>query len=95
MIFFIDINIKFKTQITKSWVLRVYVALLFTNYFFTFNTQFAGGYREVEIPRPIPNLEVKHFIADNTTRSPWWKRKSLPALSNYFLSLVFDNLWSC
>ena len=27
---------------------------------------FAGGYREVEIPSPIPNLEVKHFIADNT-----------------------------
>ena len=31
-----------------------------------FNSQFAGGYREVEIPSPIPNLEVKHFIADNT-----------------------------
>ena len=31
---------------------------------------FAGGYREVEIPRSIPNLEVKHFIADNTAGSP-------------------------
>ena len=31
---------------------------------------FAGGYREVEIPSPIPNLEVKHFIADNTAGSP-------------------------
>ena len=36
--------------------------------FFTLN--FAGGYREVEIPSPIPNLEVKHFIADNTAGSP-------------------------
>ena len=36
--------------------------------FFTLN--FAGGYREVEIPRPIPNLVVKHFIADNTAGSP-------------------------
>ena len=25
-----------------------------------------GGYREVEIPDPIPNSEVKHFIADGT-----------------------------
>ena len=31
---------------------------------------FAGGYREVEIPSPIPNLEVKHFIADNTAGYP-------------------------
>ena len=31
-----------------------------------FFTHIAGGYREVEIPSPIPNLEVKHFIADNT-----------------------------
>ena len=36
--------------------------------YFTLN--FAGGYREVEIPSPIPNLEVKHFIADNTARYP-------------------------
>ena len=36
--------------------------------YFTLN--FAGGYREVEIPSPIPNLEVKHFIADNTAGSP-------------------------
>ena len=26
--------------------------------------------REVEIPSPIPNLVVKHFIADNTAGSP-------------------------
>ena len=38
-----------------------------TGYFYS---QFAGGYREVEIPSPIPNLEVKHFIADNTAGSP-------------------------
>ena len=36
--------------------------------FFILN--FAGGYREVEIPSPIPNLEVKHFIADNTAGYP-------------------------
>ena len=39
----------------------------FTNSLFT---HIAGGYREVEIPSPIPNLEVKHFIADNTAGSP-------------------------
>ncbi len=33
-------------------------------------THIAGGNREVEIPSPIPNLEVKHFIADNTAGSP-------------------------
>ena len=40
----------------------------FSLIYFTLN--FAGGYREVEIPSPIPNLEVKHFIADNTAGSP-------------------------
>ena len=35
----------------------------------------------MEIPSSIPNLEVKHFIADNTAGSPCRKRKSLPALS--------------
>ena len=39
-------------------------------FFLFFTLNFAGGYREVEIPRPIPNLEVKHFIADNTAGSP-------------------------
>ncbi len=29
-------------------------------------THIAGGYSEVEIPSPIPNLEVKHLCADNT-----------------------------
>ena len=28
---------------------------------------FLGGYREGEIPVPIPNTEVKPFIADGTT----------------------------
>ena len=37
---------------------------------FHLSLNFAGGYREVEIPSPIPNLEVKHFIADNTAGSP-------------------------
>ena len=41
---------------------------VFSLIYFTLN--FAGGYREVEIPSPIPNLEVKHFIADNTAGSP-------------------------
>ena len=39
-------------------------------YLIYFTLNFAGGYREVEIPSPIPNLEVKHFIADNTAGSP-------------------------
>ena len=41
---------------------------VFSLIYFTLN--FAGGYREVEIPSSIPNLEVKHFIADNTAGSP-------------------------
>ena len=40
------------------------------NILYVFTSQFAGGYREVEIPSPIPNLEVKHFIADNTAGFP-------------------------
>ena len=38
--------------------------------FIHLSLNFAGGYREVEIPSSIPNLEVKHFIADNTAGSP-------------------------
>ena len=41
-----------------------------TGFTFHLSLNFAGGYREVEIPSPIPNLEVKHFIADNTAGSP-------------------------
>ena len=29
----------------------------------------AGGHREVEIPVPIPNTEVKHPCADDTAKS--------------------------
>ena len=46
----------------------LHLVLPYVLLFFTLN--FAGGYREVEIPSPIPNLEVKHFIADNTAGSP-------------------------
>lgn len=46
----------------------LHLVLPYVPLFFTLN--FAGGYREVEIPSPIPNLEVKHFIADNTAGSP-------------------------
>ena len=35
-----------------------------------FDTHIAGGFSEVEIPSPIPNLEVKHFCADNTAGPP-------------------------
>ena len=46
----------------------LHLVLPYVPLFFTLN--FAGGYREVEIPSPIPNLEVKHFIADNTAGYP-------------------------
>jgi hypothetical protein len=29
-------------------------------------TSFSGGHREREIPDPIPNSEVKPFVADGT-----------------------------
>ena len=41
---------------------------VFSLIYFTLN--FAGGSREVAIPSSIPNLEVQHFIADNTAGSP-------------------------
>ena len=33
------------------------------------NVNNAGGHREVEIPVPIPNTEVKHLCADDTAKS--------------------------
>ena len=54
---------------------------------------FAGGYREVEIPSPIPNLEVKHFIADNTAGSPGGNVGRCQLLS-FFKSLAL-NISSC
>ena len=61
-LFFLNSSIELSVKNILHLVLP-YVLL-----FFTLN--FAGGYREVEIPSPIPNLEVKHFIADNTAGSP-------------------------
>ena len=61
----------------------------FTNSLFT---HIAGGYREVEIPSPIPNLEVKHFIADNTAGSPCGNVSRRQLLS--FLSLYPTTIFS-
>ena len=55
---------------------------------------FAGGYREVEIPSPIPNLEVKHFIADNTAGSPGGNVGRCQLLSFYFKELSFKHIFS-
>ena len=49
---------------------------------------FAGGYREVAIPSSIPNLEVKHFIADNTAGSPCGNVGRCQLLSFYLQSLA-------
>ena len=53
---------------------------------------FAGGYREVEIPSPIPNLEVKHFIADNTAGSPGGNVGRCQLLSFYLSFFLFELL---
>ena len=53
---------------------------------------FAGGYREVEIPSPIPNLEVKHFIADNTAGSPGGNVGRCQLLS-FFINKAFTYLY--
>ena len=52
---------------------------------------FAGGYREVEIPSPIPNLEVKHFIADNTAGSPGGNVGRCQLLSFYTKAFSYTN----
>ena len=70
----------------KSNTYLFYVYLLFT-------LNFAGGYREVEIPSPIPNLEVKHFIADNTAGSPGGNVGRCQLLSFYFKSLVLNTFY--
>ena len=57
----------------------------FSLIYFTLN--FAGGYREVEIPSPIPNLEVKHFIADNTAGSPGGNVGRCQLLSFFYIQL--------
>ena len=77
-LFFLNSSI----ELSVKWILHLVSPHWFYLSFITLN--FAGGYREVEIPSPIPNLEVKHFIADNTAGSPWWKRRPLPALEFLF-----------
>ena len=61
----------------------------FSLIYFTLN--FAGGYREVEIPSPIPNLEVKHFIADNTAGSPGGNVGRCQLLSFYTKAFSYTN----
>ncbi len=52
------------------WVKRVTLLITSNQLLITFFTHIAGGFSEVEIPSSIPNLEVKHFCADNTAGSP-------------------------
>ena len=59
-------------------------------FFLFFTLNFAGGYREVEIPSPIPNLEVKHFIADNTAGSPGGNVGRCQLLSFYKSFFLFE-----
>ena len=69
--------------------------MIFTELQFLFihlSLNFAGGYREVEIPSPIPNLEVKHFIADNTAGSPGGNVGRCQLLSFYFNELSFKHI---
>ena len=61
-------------------------------FFLFFTLNFAGGYREVEIPSPIPNLEVKHFIADNTAGSPGGNVGRCQLLS--FLQSKLFSIWT-
>lgn len=44
---------------TKNWI-------SYNDIIDSFATKFLGDYREGEIPDPIPNSEVKPFIADGT-----------------------------
>ena len=66
----------------------LHLVLPYVLLFFTLN--FAGGYREVEIPSPIPNLEVKHFIADNTAGSPGGNVGRCQLLSFYKSFFLFE-----
>ena len=65
----------------------LHMVLPYVLLFFILN--FAGGYREVEIPSPIPNLEVKHFIADNTAGSPGGNVGRCQLLS-FFIKIVLS-----
>ena len=67
----------------------LHLVLPYVPLFFTLN--FAGGYREVEIPSPIPNLEVKHFIADNTAGSPGGNVGRCQLLSFYTKAFSYTN----
>ena len=60
-------------------------------FFLFFTLNFAGGYREVEIPSPIPNLEVKHFIADNTAGYPGGNVGRCQLLSFYIKAFSYLN----
>ena len=41
---------------------------------------FLGDFREGVTPVPIPNTEVKPFIADGTTRVAVWESRTLPGI---------------
>ncbi len=42
--------------------------------------KFSGGYGEGVPPVPIPNTEVKPFIADGTARETVWESRTPPEL---------------
>ena len=67
--------------------------LLLVSFLILLSLNFAGGYREVEIPSPIPNLEVKHFIADNTAGSPGGNVGRCQLLSFFQSFFLFELLY--
>ena len=74
-------------------VKRIHGLLLLVSFLILLSLNFAGGYREVEIPSPIPNLEVKHFIADNTAGSPGGNVGRCQLLSFFQSFFLFELLY--
>ena len=58
-------------------------------YYSLFDTHIAGGFSEVEIPSPIPNLEVKHFCADNTAGPPCGNVGRRQLFESFFIPLSY------
>jgi hypothetical protein len=48
---------------------------------YTIRNHFPGDFRERAIPVPIPNTEVKPFIADGTARVTVWESRTLPGMA--------------
>ena len=85
---------KREVSVMLNYEYLIYSLLNIQTYFYF---SFLGGYREEAIPSPIPNLEVKSLIADNTADCICGNvgRRQVREFDSFFLLIIYPIYYIC